>query len=316
MAGCIAHRRTRRSCDLSTWKLKSCPSLTGYVRHVPAAMTVPSKNTDLERVFAETLNRHGYSFQYSVLFHVSKLSTQALWSPWVSELPVGDQEDNTRIDFILRDRTGHRYLVCECKRSDPALSNWCFARGSFQAHSELKGRLYMQTLERDPHSENTIAVGIRDICDSTNLFDIALEVKSNEKGDGPGKQIENAATQVSRGLNGLIDFFYERNMLKLEDVTLSFVPVVFTTARLWVSSVDLGAADLESGRIKHTDVPLEEKGWIWYLYPQGSGIKHSVPQRIRKNDIGEILFREFVKPIAIVNPQGINDFLSLNIWMH
>jgi hypothetical protein len=52
---------------------------------------------------------------------------------------------------------------------------------------------------------------------SQNNYHFAVEAKTKNKGDeaGSGKgQIEEAAGQLCRGLNGLIDFFYKHNLLE------------------------------------------------------------------------------------------------------
>src|SRR5437016_2231746 len=88
--------------------------------------------------FEITLNRHGYGFQYSVLKLASELykQNQSAWFFEVAEFPVEVQQAGTRIDFILRRSNRFvgglpLFMLAECKRANPALSNWCFARAPF-----------------------------------------------------------------------------------------------------------------------------------------------------------------------------------------
>ena len=70
----------------------------------------------------KVLNRHGYGFHYSVLQRIGGLRRSG-WRFEVAEMPVEVQGMSTRIDFILRRFNTHLYLLAECKRVNPALSN-------------------------------------------------------------------------------------------------------------------------------------------------------------------------------------------------
>jgi hypothetical protein len=85
--------------------------------------------------FAKVLNRHGYGFQFSVLKKADELRKQgrSMWRLEACEFPVEVQGAGTRVDFVLeRGDHGSRrrplYMLAECKRANPALSNWCFVR--------------------------------------------------------------------------------------------------------------------------------------------------------------------------------------------
>jgi hypothetical protein len=227
-----------------------------------------------DRAFAEALNRQGFAFQESALASIQELRTK--WTPWVSELPVGTPDQNTRIDFVLSHPNKEYFLVCECKRANPATSNWCFAKADFQAESSRKGRLYVETLERG----HGYVTGTQDLGNVYDLYQIGIEVKSGGSGDAAGEgrgQIESAATQVMRGQNGLIKFFADRAMLKLGTQRMVFVPVILTTALLWTSRINLRYADLHSGRIDPADVTLEKKNWIWFLHKDRASNIHFLP---------------------------------------
>ena len=102
-------------------------------------MSQPDDTTALvEKGFAEILNRHGYGFQYAVLkqAHILADSRDSSWRFIASEFPVRVQGFDTRIDFILKRATDnifdqHFFLIAECKRANPAYSNWCFARAPY-----------------------------------------------------------------------------------------------------------------------------------------------------------------------------------------
>jgi hypothetical protein len=84
--------------------------------------------------FAKALNRHGYPFHYRTLKEAADASDIHRRSGWllqVAEFPVEVQGERTKIDYILQWQGEPKFLVVECKRANPALSHWCFAKATF-----------------------------------------------------------------------------------------------------------------------------------------------------------------------------------------
>jgi hypothetical protein len=278
--------------------------------------------TQASRSFEVALNRHGYGFQYSVLKEAERLARQGE-SPWglsVFEFPVEVQGSGTRIDFVLKNRRQPLYMVAECKRANPALSNWCFARVPESLIKPSRQEVFVEAAcVPDIGAWRTMT---SHLFYSSNIYHIALEVRTGEKGDpgGSGQDaIEQAATQVCRGLNGLLSFFKgnpdvfqgERGGASI----IGFLPVIFTTAHLWVSDVDLSSADLQQGKFDLSGANLEEKRWLFYHYHQSPGLKHSVGTSKASLSLEEVLYNEYVRTIAVVGGQGINEFLGLSAWI-
>src|SRR5271157_5882381 len=83
--------------------------------------------------FQTTFNKHGYGFQYSILGYAEKLYEKGS-SPWrkpIPEFPVQVQGKDARIDLLLEHKSNSYLIVAECKRVNPALSNWFFAKASY-----------------------------------------------------------------------------------------------------------------------------------------------------------------------------------------
>lgn len=188
------------------------------------------------KLFKDELNKHGYSFQDAIAKSVTEIQSLSFWRPWAPELPVETQGDHTRIDFVLTNGRGTVYLVCECKRSNPALSNWCFAETWFKSNNSLFHKAYAESL-RDIGA-GVLRSMVEELAPSDRLYQIAVEVKTAEKGDDNRKgrgQIEEAATQVCRQLNGLLNFFYGHTSLMAGRKKAAFVPIILTTAKLWTT---------------------------------------------------------------------------------
>lgn len=269
-------------------------------------MTTPS----IDEIFRAALNRHGYGFQYALLNEAQRLfrSGRSRWIPWVPEFPVHIQGHGTRVDLILRYGNSNYYIVAECKRANPATANWCFARAWQPDKSAVAKQSYVEVAYWYDE-EGRCETGLKNLVVSERIFQIALEVRTGSPGNEGGKgrgEIEEAATQVCRGLNGFIQVFHDRrsDLLKMP-AYVGFIPVVFTTAKLLATTTELSSADLGSGDIGEFSSALEEKDWLWYDYPQSPGLKHSIPPSGKSSDLREVLFQDYIRRIAIVNPSGL-----------
>ncbi|MEA2415382.1 MAG: hypothetical protein QOI58_2039 [Thermoanaerobaculia bacterium] len=266
----------------------------------------------VEHEFVNAVNRHGYAFQFGVLQRAKQLFDEGK-SPFgfeVSEFPVQVRGAHTRIDFILQKKEGKLLLIAECKRANPALSNWCFVRAPFVRGNRSVERPTVDRLRRDRGEifyVEQVASAMTD-----RAYHLAFEVKSQTKGDSGGTRatIEDAATQVCRGLNGLIEF-YLRDVSLLKDMEeIWLLPVVFTTANLLASEADLTETKISSAEIGLSAATLKEVDWLLYQYHLSPGIKHETRYHPTSADLGVALDREFVRTIAVVSPTGIESFLG------
>lgn len=274
----------------------------------------------VEAAFQKVLNSHGYGFHYSVLKLASCLAdretNQSAWVLEAAEFPVQVQGFGMRIDFVLRHRHSQSfYLLAECKRANPYHSNWCFARAPFVRRNRTTTEpLFLECFQR-----NVPITGSKDIYSSSkrithleDAYHIALEVRSGEKGDPEGRgrgAIEDAATQISRGIGGMVEFF-SNNLLVLGEATQAyFLPVIFTTAQVWASDVDLSKAELLTGNVNLGDRKFTRKDFIFYQYHLSPGLKHSHSPNERPGNMGDYLDSEYIRTIAIVSAAGIDSFL-------
>jgi hypothetical protein len=270
----------------------------------------------VKKGFEKALNRHGYGFQYSVLEVAGSLSEKGRirWVFEAAEFPVEVQGYGTRIDFVLR-LSGEPlvYLLAECKRANPALSNWCFAKAPLVTRNRTTCEpLFLEYAWEDEeghlHASAKQRLNFRD-----KAYHIALEVKSQETGDpgGGGRgAIEEAATQVCRGLNGMVEFLAKNTAILPKESGAYFLPVVFTTAQLWASEIALSSAELESGKVDLEEAEFGNKPWVLYQYHTSPGLKHSHSPNARPARIGAFLESEYIRTIAIVGASSIGQFLQ------
>ena len=223
---------------------------------------------DIAKNFADMLNRHGYAFQYSSIRIAEKLFKEVnpKWIFQASEFPVelSKRSKGTRIDFILKSKEYPVYLLFECKRANPALKNWCFARAPYVRRNRTEEYFFVETIGSNDEGINSKGMILREI-DKDESYHIALEMKTSESGDRGDKghgAIEEAATQICHGLNGLVELFHAQPLLN-PGQRVVLIPVILTTASIWVSAVDLGNADIKSGELEQSQVEVKQKNWIY-----------------------------------------------------
>lgn len=272
----------------------------------------------------KVLNSHGHAFQYAVLRRGEELSRQELtsWLFEAAEFPVGAPQSIIHIDFILRSQFRDTYLVAECKRADPAKANWCFLKVPYTRRNARENELVFQEVRCGP----AIAVHARHHEVSASRIDschLGIEMRTSSQGDGTsgsGAAINSATTQVLRGLNGLVDYLYPSPTMSIRaDQVIRFVPVIFTTAALWVVDGDLSLADLGTGRLPEDWGALKPVQWLWFNYNQSPSLRHQLPAPASPDhsDIPGALHAEYTRSIAVVGRDGIDTFLKTDLasWL-
>jgi hypothetical protein len=280
---------------------------------------------EIQKSFQQGLNLHGYGFQFSVLqkAHDEAEFGQSRWRFSVAELPVQVQGAGTRIDFVLFRQAvpwSRTVMICECKRSNPKFSNWCFIRTRY-THKGQRGKTCPLIFETAIlSSSKDLRVYANADSYAKDVYHVAMPISSRAKGDDKPvgqyrSQIEDAATQVMRGLNGYVEFLSTNLQLMNQpsaeqDAIVRFLPVIFTTASLWTSDSDLATADLSNGEIDLSKGKFEKVPWLWFQYNVSPGLKHSREPLEKKKKVEELMQEEYIRSIAVVNPVGIEDFLE------
>jgi len=277
-----------------------------------------NKDRYIKNGLEKVLNIHGYGFQYALLrlVHTLQNSREDYWHFVASEFPVEVKSASTRIDFILKNKNNHIYLICECKRVNPAYGSWVFL-GSPHIHESYK---FANILGEEIRMiGGFILTGLAIINSCPNLYHIGIEIKTNDKGDikySDKDAIEKTSSQVCRGMNGFVHFMNKEMQLisREREKTAVLIPVIFTTAEIFVSDIDIGTSDLHTGKVKLDDSKIERKPWIWYRYHQSPGIIHDLNTRKGLGEIGAILDAKYARSIAIVSSKGAEEFLTTDWW--
>jgi hypothetical protein len=263
------------------------------------------------RQFSSALNRHGYIFQNVVLAEVKRLfeSGKSVWFFEASEFPVNVHGHGTRIDFILPARSKPWWFLAECKRVNPAYGSWCFAKSRYVAREFHESSEIVEKASQEQYfaSGGVRVFGLPDF----GFYNIAFVAKASKEGDsggGSGDAIEEAATQVCRGMNGMVDFLKSRPATLRDGRCL--LPVIFTTAELYVTEADLSDADMNTGKIDSSRMNFVKKSVVYYQYHLSPGVKHGHPPLQSQIQLSSILSAQFIRTIPIVSACGIEQFLK------
>lgn len=284
-----------------------------------------STNVPEEKIVSAALaamNRTGYPLQYAALQRARELfdADRSQWAFEVAEFPVALRGKPVHIDFVLRHKDRPNvYLVVECKRVDPAFAWWCFFRVPFRSRFSGTEGFIPETLKRMTATGTlqTIKARFGDL--PGGPFSVALEIKTDRDGDGTGggpssmsndRNINAAVTQVLRGVGGLADAFASNRSMSKGIDTISFIPVVLTTAELWTSETQLESAALETGHLGKGSMKLEKKVFLGYQYAASPDLRPEHPVRPASSDLSELLAAEYLRTVCIVNVHGLESFLE------
>ena len=232
------------------------------------------------------LNRSGYGFHYAVVRRFGELSIQKkpdwVWGPPTSEFPVVVGPDTVHIDFVV---SGHSkwsrptpvYLVGECKRVDRKFSRWGFVCAPF-AEEEIVFDRFIFRPPSDLRTEPVVNYS------GSRPYHLGLPIKGEAPGDsGPSGSgaINEATAQVLRGGGGFINhIFGPRDGEGL--MHFAFLPVIFTTAELWVTEVDISSAELTTGDVQNLE--SEKKDWIWFNHNRCPRLRHGLKSAESKTE--------------------------------
>jgi hypothetical protein len=275
---------------------------------------------NFDESFRGVLNYHGHPFQHAVTRIAEELraNKQTGWALEFTEFPVNVRGKETHIDLVLRQedpdlRDTLTYMVGECKRTNPALSTWCFVRAPYTRANSSNMTLFVQNLRRENGGSYP---GVSTLA-SDKIYNLGFVVKTkvpgDDKSDGGRNVIQEAAGQVCLGLNGMLEFFadLEQRQPTKRKTRTQFLPVVFTTARVLTSEVDLGSANIRDGKLPTDSVTTTERPWIWLNYPVSRSLKHSRQPESSSLKLGDIYDKEYLRSIAIVSATEIEEFLRL-----
>lgn len=280
---------------------------------------LPSSD-DLPNLLFNSLNEQGYLLQEACKYELERNATG--WSVRSSEYPVSILGQDSKIDLVLcSDRFPDKFALVECKRADPAYACWLFGAPKLELiYSPGCLVLCLECLSVSSNSPMRPVSQVKplEVDVPTYVAQSWLEVKANAAGRVSNPQnIENAFGQVLRGLSGFAQEQMAQKCKGYTPFTSFFIPVVVTTASLYVAYYELKDIDLSTGKIGNDKVffgpkgqPPEEQPWVLVHYGATDSVApSSIPDSFNGNDPKQLL-KYKMRSIFVVNSTHLAEFFN------
>lgn len=272
------------------------------------------KRNDIHIQAVKALEEHGHLFQQRCRAEIGYhcLDNFSLQS---EEYPVSIGEEETVIDFVLSSKKVQGFhLVFECKRANPDYVTWLFPISS-DAIDQAVPKCLLTML--DAHGR--LQTAEHDILSVEPKHFVTTGIEMSERSSRKGKTsrtetIWSACQQVLTGVGGLA--LEQRNGMHRirQHQQHHYLPVVVTTARLYITRYRVWKVDLKTGKL--SGLPAAETlsaDWVIYDFPVRGPLQVTTPEFSSFEDYGpsEEYRRKFkVKSVAIVNSDSIARFLN------
>lgn len=280
-------------------------------------------NPNLAEGFVKILNRYGFAFQHAAIAVAEDAFKNANsgFAFEAAEFPVDVDGRETKIDFVLRHVMKPLLMVCECKRVNPNIANWCFAKAPYVHREPTNDALIFDLIQRFP---DNLHINPTQIHTNLSPYHIAVEMRTSPAPPASGTQpspeggsgradFEKAVQQVLLGTNGLLNFFFFRGDLGKSAVgpKLILLPVIVTTAQLWASNIDLKETDLVTGNFPASKAHLEAAKWLAYNEHMSPALKFAGASKSAGGEISSALHADFIRTIFVVSAAHLREFF---VW--
>ncbi len=89
------------------------------------------------------------------------------------------------------------------------------------------------------------------------------------------------------------------------------MPIIFTTANLYTSNINLFSSELATGKINFdSSDEVTKRDFVYLQYPMSPDLKHDFVKHSESPKLSAILASEYLRTIAIVSASGIESFLT------
>jgi hypothetical protein len=287
----------------------------------------PGDFLNIQEMLFDSLNEHGFLFKEKCARLLEDSSIMTNWSLQSREFPVSADEKDTRIDIILKDldQTGKQiYAVIECRRTNPLRAHWLFGNPITVDYYEP---YFINLYSEHDHKGNYMTHFSQLKCPYNHMITYLIDNWWLEQGISNIKKyaspspIEETFIHTLVGVSGLgeeISFQWNKRFLHESAI---FIPVVITTAPLYVATYDLNEVNISTGTIDPDKVSFGSSGatpekvrWLLINYSASRSIS---PPNFYDNISGETpaeLVDFYKRSIFVVNSESIIDFFSELHW--
>jgi hypothetical protein len=280
-------------------------------------------STELSELLFNAINEQGYLFQEACEYTLRKNELATGWEVKASEYPISLEEQDTKIDIVLRSKiqdSPELYTIVECKRADPSYVYWLFGAPGLPFGGALCSTLGFECHEfgvNRPYQVRRLVERLHFEV-NTNGVESWFEVKrSSDRRSSTPQNIENAFVQVLKGVGGFAQEQIGQRGKGHELFKSFFIPVVVTTAQLYVAYYETKNIDLSTGRINKAKIsfgtkeqPAMEVEWVLLDYGVGENVApNPIPKNYHGVDPVE-LQKHKTRSIFVVNSKSLALFFS------
>lgn len=278
---------------------------------------------ELSELLFNALNEQGYLFQEACEHALRNNEGATGWEVRASEYPVSLEGQDTRVDIVVRSKTPSSpelYALVECKRADPTYIYWLFGSPGLPFGNALCSTFGLECREIKSDQPYRVSRLLTRLHFELNTYGPVnwLEAKrgSTRRSSSP-QNIENAFAQVLRGVAGFAQEQHDQRRKSRALFKTFFIPIVVTTASLYVAYYELRDIDLSTGKISKDKVsfgsreqPAEEVQWVLVDYGIGENVTPKpIPENYHGVDPGE-LQKYKTRSIFVANSNSIRLFFS------
>ena len=217
---------------------------------------------DLRQILFDKLNEHGYLFREKCAQTLQDNQRTTKWQVLVEEYPVSTVSRDARIDFVLKDTSQRRprfetYAIVECKRVNPSRGYWLFGNPTI---TQFDSPLLINVTSQGGTRGLAPVVHFVQLRPQLDLRAYLIDnwwlqiAKKNESKKGveynsSPDPIEIALSQVCIGVSGLAQELATNLNGDFSALSVVYIPVVITSAPLYVAEYDVADVNLASGDI-------------------------------------------------------------------
>lgn len=282
-------------------------------------------SADLFDLLVNAINEQGYLFQEACERELKNSEETTGWEVRASEYPVSLFGQDTRIDIVLCSKASgspELYALLECKRADPSYVYWLFGAPGLPFGDALcyaLGRECRSIRADRPYRVSRLVTPLHfsvSVYDARSWFEVKAKGSSRGRISTP-QNIENAFGQVMKGVAGFAQEQLKQRHKSRDLFRTFFIPVVVTTASLYVAYYEKGDIDLSTGKINEARVlfgpqgqPAKEVEWVLVDYGVGENV---TPEPIPEDYHGvdpKGLQKYKIRSIFVVNSKSLVSFFS------
>ena len=217
------------------------------------------------------------------------------------------------VDVLAETSVGNGRIVlilpAECKKADPKLKHWVFEPHRPAGIHDMPYFMFTKGGENSfTQGYNLPNLGYNtpdDYENCVNVFEFSEDKGAISRNADKALRAYYAIKQANEAVPGIVE---KIPSLSHQPAAKNFViPIVVTTANLWITQYDPQDIDKATGKIDAAKLDLVQKDWLLYHYPV------ALQEQTRGSLVGSTtndIIRPDKRPTFVVNSVKLRDFVT------